>query len=109
MKGPVVAGVLANNVWSLGGTTGRGGTSYNMFLAQPFMNYNFGEGWYVGTSPHHHGKLAHGRQQCVDAAGRREFGRVMKIGGKLPVNFPSAPITMRCGRSLARLGSCGRR
>ena len=51
MKGPSVAGVLVNNVWSFGGTSGRGGTRYNMFLTQPFVNYNFGEGWYVGTSP----------------------------------------------------------
>ena len=51
MKGPWVAGVLANNVWSFGGTSGRGGTRYNTFLTQPFVNYNFGEGWYVGSSP----------------------------------------------------------
>jgi hypothetical protein len=51
MKGPWVAGVLANNVWSFGGTPGLGGTRYNTFLTQPFVNYNFGEGWYVGTSP----------------------------------------------------------
>ena len=51
MKGPWVAGVLVNNVWSFGGTSGRGGSSYNMFLTQPFVNYNFGEGWYAGTSP----------------------------------------------------------
>lgn len=44
MKGPWVAGVLANNIWSFGGTTGRGGTRYNNFLTQPFVNYNFGEG-----------------------------------------------------------------
>lgn len=51
MEGPWVAGVLANNVWSLGGTSGRGATSYNNFLLQPFVNYNFGEGWYVGSAP----------------------------------------------------------
>jgi len=51
MKGPWVAGALANNVWSLGGTSGSGGTRYNTFLVQPFANYNFGEGWYVGSSP----------------------------------------------------------
>jgi hypothetical protein len=30
---------------------GPGGTRYNTFLVQPFVNYNFGEGWYVGSSP----------------------------------------------------------
>jgi hypothetical protein len=51
MKGPWVAGALANNVWSFGGTSGRGGTQYDMFLTQPFVNYNFGEGWYVNSAP----------------------------------------------------------
>ena len=51
MKGPWVAGTLVNNVWSFGGTSGRGGTRYNTFLMQPFVNYNFGGGWYVGSPP----------------------------------------------------------
>jgi hypothetical protein len=53
IKGPWVAGALVNNVFSLGGyqTRGGGGTQYNSFLLQPFANYNFGEGWYVGSSP----------------------------------------------------------
>ncbi len=51
MKGPWVIGALANNVWSAGGTSGNGGTRCNAFLAQPFVNYNFGEGWYVTTAP----------------------------------------------------------
>ena len=51
LAGPIVAGVLANNVFSLGGTTGRGGTRYSTFLLEPFFNYNFGEGWFVGTAP----------------------------------------------------------
>ena len=37
MKGPIVAGVLANSIFSFGGTTGRGGTSYTTFLTQPFI------------------------------------------------------------------------
>ena len=51
MKGPWVAGVLVNNVWSFGGTKGPLGNSYNNFLTQPFVNYNFGGGWYVTSSP----------------------------------------------------------
>ena len=50
-SGPWVAGVLVNNVWSLGGTYGRYGNGYSNFLTQPFVNYNFGEGWYVTSSP----------------------------------------------------------
>jgi hypothetical protein len=87
MKGPWVAGVLANNVWSLGGTSGRGGTNYNMFLTQPFVNYNFGEGWYVGTSPIITANwLTTGDHAWTLPVGGN-VGRVVKIGGKLPVNF----------------------
>jgi hypothetical protein len=51
MKGPWVTGVLANNVWSFGGTSDPGGTRYNTFLAQYFVNYDFGEGWYAPAPP----------------------------------------------------------
>jgi hypothetical protein len=44
IKGPWVVGVLANNIWSLGGAPGFGGVRYSTFLTQPFVNYNFGEG-----------------------------------------------------------------
>jgi hypothetical protein len=27
------------------------GNAYNSFLLQPFVNYNFGEGWYVNSVP----------------------------------------------------------
>jgi len=45
---PWVYGFLVNNVWSLG--TGAGG-SYNNFLLQPFVNYNFPDGTYLSSSP----------------------------------------------------------
>ena len=44
LAGPIVAGALANNVFSLGGATGRGGTRYSTFLLEPFFIYNFGGG-----------------------------------------------------------------
>ncbi|MCW3476667.1 hypothetical protein [Limobrevibacterium gyesilva] len=87
MRGPWVAGGLANNVWSFGGTSGRGGTRYNMFLAQPFVNYNFGEGWYVGSAPVITANwLAAGNKAWTLPVGA-EVGRVIKLGGKLPVNL----------------------
>jgi len=46
---PWVYGALVNNVWSLS-SGGRGG-SYNNFLLQPFVNYNFPGGLYVNTAP----------------------------------------------------------
>jgi len=45
---PWVYGFLVNNVWSVG--TGAGG-SYNNFLLQPFVNYNFPDGTYLSSSP----------------------------------------------------------
>jgi len=46
---PWVYGALANNVWSLSGSQ-RGGT-YNNFLLQPFLNYNFAGGTYISSAP----------------------------------------------------------
>jgi hypothetical protein len=51
LAGPIVAGALVNNVFSLGGTSGPGGTTYSLFTFNPFFNYNFGGGWFVGTAP----------------------------------------------------------
>jgi hypothetical protein len=87
MKGPWVTGALANNVWSFGGTSGHGGTRYNMFLVQPFANYNFGRGWYVGTAPIITANwLSAGNDAWTVPVGAN-VGRVVKIFGKLPVNF----------------------
>ena len=90
MKGPWVAGVLANNVWSFGGTSGLGGTRYNMFLTQPFVNYNFGEGWYVTSAPIVTANWLTSGDKAWTLPIGGGFGRVVKIGGKLPVNLSIA-------------------
>jgi len=87
MKGPWVAGVLANNVWSFGGTSGRGGTQYDMFLTQPFVNYNFGEGWYINTAPIITANWLTAGDKAWTLPVGGGGGRVVKIGGKLPVNI----------------------
>jgi len=46
---PWVYGALFNNVGSLSGN--KQGGSYNNFLLQPFLNYNFPEGLYLTSSP----------------------------------------------------------
>jgi hypothetical protein len=85
MHGPIVAGALANNVWSFGGTHGAGGNSYNDFLTEPFVNYNFGDGWYVGSSPIITANWqANGTKWTVPIGA--DAGRVIRIG-KLPVNL----------------------
>jgi hypothetical protein len=87
MKGPWVAGVLANSVFSFGGTSGRGGTSYTSFLTQPFVNYNFGGGWYVGTAPVITASWPAPENKAWTVPIGAQAGRVIKIGGKLPVNL----------------------
>ena len=46
---PWVYGVLINNIWSL--TSDKQGGSYNNGLIQPFVNYNFPEGFYLTSAP----------------------------------------------------------
>jgi hypothetical protein len=87
MKGPWVAGTLVNNVWSFGGTPGPGGTRYNAFLIQPFVNYNFGGGWYVSTSPVITANWLISGDEAWTLPVGGAVGRVIKIGGKLPVNL----------------------
>jgi hypothetical protein len=45
MEGPVVAGALVNNVWTVGDA------SVSSFLLQYFLNFNLPRGWYLTTSP----------------------------------------------------------
>jgi aryl-phospho-beta-D-glucosidase BglC (GH1 family) len=49
MEGPWVAGVLLTQTWSVGGKSSRPDTA--PFQINPFVNFNFGEGWAIGTSP----------------------------------------------------------
>jgi len=87
MKGPIVAGVVGNSIFSFGGTPGLGGTSYTTFLTQPFFNYNFGEGWYVGTAPIITASWPSPNNKAWTVPIGAQAGRVIKIGGKLPVNL----------------------
>ncbi len=83
----IVAGLLVNQVWSLGGVEqGPGGKRYATFLAEPFFNYNFGHGWFVSSAPIiTDDETASGRKWTVPLGGAA--GRIIKLGGKLPVKF----------------------
>ena len=48
MQGPWVAGVLANNQWSV---AGWGKNNVNSFLIEPFVNYNLPDHWYLVSAP----------------------------------------------------------
>ena len=47
--GPYVFGALINNLWTFADDGGE--PEFNQFLLQPFINYNFGEGWALTFSP----------------------------------------------------------
>ena len=48
-KGPWVLGGLINNLWTF--SDNGGSPEVNQFLLQPFVNYNFGKGWALSSSP----------------------------------------------------------
>ncbi len=84
--GPIVAGALVNTAFSMGGSSGPTGTRYSLFTLNPFFNYNFKGGWFVGTVPIVTANF--------DAPGAKwtlpvglQGGRLIKIGNKLPVNL----------------------
>jgi hypothetical protein len=53
---------------------------------QPFFNYNFGGGWFVGTSPIITANEYGSGQKWTVPIGL-QGGRLIKIAGKLPVNL----------------------
>ena len=67
---PWVYGVLMNNVWSASGN--KQGGSYSNGLVQPFVNYNFPDGFLSHQRADRDGRVAGGERSEVDgAAGRR--------------------------------------
>lgn len=49
MPGPWVIGVLANNIWRIGGAAH--GHVLNTFTLQPFINFNLPHAWAISTAP----------------------------------------------------------
>lgn len=83
MQGPWVIGILANQVWSVAGSNNRPNES--KFLTQYFVNYNFGQGWYLTSSPiiTADWQATKGNKWTVPVGGG--FGKVFRID-KLPFN-----------------------
>ncbi len=85
MPGPWVIGLVSNVVWSVAGDSG------NSFLFQYFINYNFGEGWYVTTSPiitavWNLSNLPSGSSAQWTVPFGAGVGKLQKFG-KIPLNF----------------------
>lgn len=80
---PWVYGVLVNNIWSL--SSNKQGGSYNNGLIQPFINYNFKEGFYLTSSPilTVDWKADSGQRWTVPIGGG--VGKIFHFG-RLPVN-----------------------
>jgi len=86
MAHPWVYGLLVNTVFSLGGTSGPSGTKYTLTTVNPFINYNFGEGWFVGLDLINTASWDTGGEKWTLPVGA-QFGRLVKIADKLPVNL----------------------
>ncbi len=78
-----VIGALISNQWSFAGDSNR--SSVNTGLIQPFINYNFSEGWYATFSPVMtvNWNAPSGQQWTVPIGGG--IGRVFRVG-KQPLN-----------------------
>lgn len=87
IQGHWVIGALANNQWSV---EGWGPRNQNNFLVQPFVNYNLPNGWYLTSSPiiTANWNATHRDMWTVPLGGG--VGKIVKIGGKLPLNFQIA-------------------
>jgi hypothetical protein len=89
-------GYLANNVWSVAGSSHR--PSVNQFLLQYFINYNLKKGWYLTSAPiltanwHNkaNGEAANGNDTTSGGVWTIPFGggagRIMRLGYQ-PVNI----------------------
>ena len=77
-EGHWLYGMVANNVWSFAGPGDA--APINQMLVQPFINYNFKEGWYETTSPDitANWKATNNNRWTVPLGGG--FGKIFKIG-----------------------------
>lgn len=83
IRGPWVVGLLANNIWSVAGKDDR--ADVNLMLIQYFINYNFGQGWYIVTAPimTANWEAESGNQWTVPLGAG--VGKIFKIGNQ-PLN-----------------------
>jgi len=85
MPGHWVVGALANNIWSFAGDNDR--EDVNFTTIQPFVNYNFRDGWYVTSAPVITANWkTDGDDNVWTVPVGGGFGRLIRIG-KLPVNL----------------------
>ena len=86
MPGHWVLGVLAQNVWSVGGAQDSSAPDVNSMLIQYFINYNMAGGWYLSTAPSITADWEADSDNTWTVPFGGAIGRVFKIG-KQPVNM----------------------
>ena len=93
MPGHWVMGFLANNQWSV---AGWGARNQNNFLIEPFVNNNLPHGWYLVSAPilTADWTATHRDMWTVPVGGG--IGKIVKLGGKLPVNLRLAAYDNVC-------------
>jgi hypothetical protein len=83
---PWVVGAIARNIWSFAGDDQR--PNINVFSVQPFVNYNFPNGWYLTSTPAiiANWKAEDSRNRWTVPIGGG-IGKVMFRGEKRPINI----------------------
>jgi len=83
---PWVVGAVFRNIWSFAGDRQR--RKVNAFLVQPFLNYNFRNGWYLASTPviTANWKAEEKRNRWTVPIGGG-VGKVMFRGEKRPINI----------------------
>jgi len=83
IQGPWLGGVLVNNQWSVTGWGEK--PAVNQMLLEPFVNYNFGEGWHLSSEliMTANWEAKAGERWTVPVGGG--MGKLFKIG-KLPLD-----------------------
>jgi hypothetical protein len=84
MPGKWVVGGVVSNIWSFAGDEDRSDVNFMTF--QPFINYNFPK-FYITCSPiiTANWEAESGQQWTVPVGAG--IGKLVKLGGKLPVNL----------------------
>jgi hypothetical protein len=85
MPDPWVHGIVLRNLWSFAGDSER--PKVNLFVVQPFVNYNFANGWYLTSTPGIFANWkADGRNRWTVPIGGG-IGKVMFRGERHPINL----------------------
>jgi len=79
-ESPWEFGAVVNNIWSIGSPPGDNDRTNALFL-NPFVNYHFGDGWSVGSSPEITTNwVASGGKWTVPVGGG--FGKAFQLDGQ---------------------------